>query len=143
MISNELAGMIFQGLGILALLSFGWSWLRQRRVAAWPSTVAEILSSATETDVDANSVPRIRYRYQVGNEIYESEQIYPSGVVATSGTHAEDLVRAYPPARKLRVHYCADNPADAVLINKLPLWVLLMQCVAGLVFLIFGKAFFP
>ncbi|MCP5459663.1 MAG: DUF3592 domain-containing protein [Gammaproteobacteria bacterium] len=141
MLSNETGGFIFQSLGVLAIVLFIWTLYRQTQIARWPTTLGEILESFVEKDADNNNVPRIRYQYSVRASTYESDRIYPHGIVATSGGYAERLVGRYPSGKPVRVRYNPNRPSDCALETRLPVWVPVLQLSAGVIFIIMGAYF--
>jgi hypothetical protein len=138
------AGLVLQGLGLLALAAFARTLYRGARAARWPTTTATVTESrvAQDTDLDKNTDPSerpvLRYRYTVNGAVHESDRLYPHGTVVMSGARARQLVERHPPGSELRVRYDPARPGDAALDEPVPRTVLVLQLAAAIGFLVAG-----
>jgi len=118
----------------------------------WPKTTGAILTASVEERWKRNvgSVvfyPRIRYRYEVKGQLYESTALKLSEVWRTSHSEAAAIVARYPLTAPVRVAYHPHRPAVAVLEPGVPDGTVL-DLLAGLYLLggaaiIFSLFFLP
>lgn len=142
MMSAATAGLIFQGLGILALLWFLFTLVRLWGVRAWPRVSGTILASHVERDADRNAFPVVRYRYSVHGVDHEGDRILAHGVLATtSGASAQRTVDRYRTGRTVAVYVNPSDPSDAILERRVPVVAVLMQLAAAVAFWTMGAAF--
>lgn len=102
---------------------FGLMRQRSRRnsSANWMKTTGDILVSKVElpqthtSDDQPDARAVVRYRYGVGTETYESENVSFGGQVPILRAHADALVAKYPIGAMVDVTYDPRNPKDAVL----------------------------
>ena len=107
-VALALAGLLAVGLGF---------WLRHMNAqsAAWPAVSGHVVASRVGTDHDGDEAAHIKYRYQVGGQEHESDQVSYKVGSAKSRTLAADLVARYPVGKSVDVYYDPADPARAVL----------------------------
>ncbi len=91
-----------------------WSGGEGRRGRAWPIAREQITAPGLEEhegsgDTPARSVPRVRYRYTVDDQVYHGTRIAFDAVASVDPTVARQLIERYPEGAAVTVH---DNPRD-------------------------------
>ncbi|HEY2137953.1 MAG TPA: DUF3592 domain-containing protein [Xanthobacteraceae bacterium] len=95
-----------------------------RRLSAsrnWPVVPGEVVASEVDvppvhdSDDTADCSPRIRYRYRVGDQDFESDCVKPGGTAMAQRQFAEELVARYPVGARVDVTIDPRAPKDAVL----------------------------
>lgn len=109
--------LLMIGLGIT--LGYGpYLVMRARRCDSWPSVEGTVLASDSEraSGRKGRHLLRIRYEYQVADQLYENNSIWPDG--PRSVDHAASFMALYPPGSKHPVYYDPASPDDAVLLRE-------------------------
>lgn len=111
--------------GLITLVAF----LMLRRAAKtaerWPTAMARVLESSTETfetfhDGRSRSyvAPRVEYEYQLAGRSYRSRQITLNTTVSGSAAMARRIAARYPAGRMVKIRYNPENPAEACLETR-------------------------
>lgn len=112
------------GLGILSiLLLFGivvslldvW---RADRTTAWPTTNGTVVESRSQGCGRGGTGyrPDVRYKYQVGGNVYENWRIVFGSASCGSREAAKAITDRFPVAAIVKVSFEPQDPAEAVLI---------------------------
>ena len=93
--------------------------IKAREAKSWPITDGLILRSelvekqlGLENQFDA----KIRYRYEVGKEVFESENVRPRGTSSEYKSEVLPLVTRFPNGSKAMVYYNPRNPNESYLL---------------------------
>ena len=119
MIFNILAGIAF---ALAALCLWGGFWLAKsrdahiRRARSWPTVMAEVLSSELKERGEVDS-PLIRYRYTVGDQTLESDNVQ-FGAWAGAQAEGQALVDRTPAGSVIPVHVNPEDPHDVVMLTS-------------------------
>lgn len=116
--------LIAAGLGVGAF--GGLELMKYLESDTWEETRAEIIESRVEqttgSEGDNQYKPVVKYRYGVGEEVYESDKRYFGQFVVFSSNDqdgAQEVVEKYRLGNRPTVYYDPDNPKDAVLEKRL------------------------
>lgn len=131
-------GAAFVILNVIILRSIIITRHEVKQVAGWPSTQGMVMSSTVETflfdDSGDEDHPAVKYSYQVGGQVFQSDRIAPGSRLR--GWGAGRVVKRYPQGAPVVVFYNPQDPAHAVLEKKAParnwLWwfiLLVFDCV--------------
>ncbi len=107
-------------LGLAAALVALGLYLQERmdRLAGWPRTAAEIVSSQLAHGQASRSKtwhPDIRYRYQVAGRVYTGRRVGLMEIGTGVRSWVEPVVRRHPPGSRAWVHYDPADPSRSVL----------------------------
>jgi hypothetical protein len=111
--------------GIGAFIAYGAIRMRVKAMQArnLPKVTGTIVTSELETRTERNGGKPIRmygatvrYSYEVGGQIFESDQVQLGGTRDTSlSGEFQRLVARYPKGKRVPVHYDPRDPATAVI----------------------------
>jgi hypothetical protein len=87
----------------------------------WPSVEGRVVDSGWDSNSSRGQTSsysaRVRYRYRVGDRVYEGHRIWPTaGVSFDTESAARNFVRPWAAGAPVRVYYDPANPADAALV---------------------------
>ena len=105
-------GLAIAGMSLFAMY-------QARQSLAWPVTNAQIIESGiSKAKVGKASYrPKIKYRYELNSQVYESEQIYFAGVNwASDYEYANGISKRFPPGQITAIRYQPGKPQQSVLI---------------------------
>ena len=112
--------LLLGGTGIFLIIRWQRSKLKVQESTSWETVVGEISKAEllTRAGIDERNryVPSIHYRYQVGDQSFEGDQIAIGGDYQFKFlSQAEDKLRHYLSGSEVTVFYNPENPAEAVL----------------------------
>ena len=113
----------FVVVGLMMLIWGVGNYLDARSSESWPSVDGVIVSSETivKRDESGKNEPYYRavvsYSYSVDGYEYNNDNISFGTASGLNKTSAEQVVRSYPPGRRVKVYYNPDNPNTAVLVK--------------------------
>ncbi|MBN2790385.1 MAG: DUF3592 domain-containing protein [Candidatus Delongbacteria bacterium] len=115
----------------------------------WPSTTGKIIlseirhksSRSGKGNRTSSYHADIKYTYTIGTMLLTGDRVSYGDYGSSDRGHASSIVRRYPVAKKVRVYYMKDQPAEAVLEPGITgsTWI---QPVIGLVFAVVGVIMF-
>ncbi len=112
----------------LVLMGFG---IRQadeqrRRMTSYVATQGRVVEPKPEVRVHTSTsgkqrsttyTPVVRYRYEVGGDVYRSERVFAMSS-STSRGKADALIAQYPVGRTVTVYYDPTDPGQAFLVRR-------------------------
>ena len=144
-------GLIFLGLWFCVLSVFALvGWARHSKFGRasenWNSVKGEILESSVQLDDDGDPFPEIRFRYFVGKQEYQNDQITFEPIKMREPVPTE-FVDKYCAGKQVRVFVDPTVPSRSILepgfsrkSNKFLLTFIVVFFAIGVVMLYFGLA---
>lgn len=131
-------GVVFLTVGAVAAGVTAWMHSRAKAAQHWPVVEGEVLSSRVTSRRGSKGGTtygaEIRYRYRVNDQTHEGTRVVFGDYSSSDGSHAEELVAAYPVGARPDVHVDPDDPTEAVLDPHVSWFVYLMGGLFGGVF---------
>jgi len=137
-LASPRAMKILLPVGLAVACYSGWRWSEESRLieaaVAVPAQVTAVQvddwSSGTGTSRERHYKPIVRYRYEVGGQLYESERVTPLGD-SGSKQWAQGLVARFPVGSRVTAHVDPAEPANAFLVEQAS-WKARVGLVVGL-----------
>ncbi len=128
-------GLIFVAIGVFVVKN-------SQSVKKWPATKGVVIESKVVSHFDSESnhsmyAPAITYTYEVGGKQYQNSDYAFVNISYSDPSKAEEIVKKFPPGKKVIVYYNPENPYKAVLTKNSSLMIYI-PAVLGIVFAIVG-----
>ena len=110
---------IFFSIGLVIASMSLFAMYQARQSLTWPVINAQIIESGISKarTGKASYRPKIKYRYEFNEQVFESERIYFAGIHwASDYEYANEISKRFPPGQITAIRYQADNPKESVLI---------------------------
>jgi len=123
-LASPRAMKILLPVGLAVACYSGWRWSEESRLIETAIAVpAEVMAarvddwtSGSGTSRERHYKPVVRYRYEVGSQLYESERVTPLGD-SGSKQWARQLVARFPVGSRVTAHVDPGEPANAFLVE--------------------------
>jgi hypothetical protein len=149
---NNIVALILGIIGLIWLIHGLWRNWKINKIRSWPQTNAVVINSVAEpansnagntyvdprhivptTDNKALYIPRVVYRYRIGNKDYQSNRVVYSGAKSYGSLDIQTLLGQVYPGAMIPIYYNPRNHTEAYIYNGTTSWT---HVVIGLVLLL-------
>ena len=135
-------GLLFFVIGVIFITVGFFVVKHSQSVKKWPACKGVVIESKVVSHFDSESnqsmyAPAITYTYEVGGKRYQNSDYAFMTVSYSDPSKAEEIVKRFPPGKKVIVYYNPENPYKAVLTRNTSLMIYI-PAVLGIVFAVIG-----
>lgn len=139
-------------IGLVWLIHNIWKNIKINNISSWPTTPALVLSSMAQpandaagydyvkpadivvrSDIDAEYIPHVTYRYRVGNREYSSQNLVYDGPEIYNSFDTKRLFGPISAGQTIPVYYNPDDHEESYIYNGKTTWV---GIVVGIILLL-------
>lgn len=115
--------------GVYILFISLYYFIVQFRTSFWTQTACKILKKEVEVRGNESFFPRVYYIYTVNGQKYISDKVNYDPLGNSKIWKAEDKMKIYEEGRSYDCYYNFRKPEQAVLINKLSYYPIILFCI--------------
>ena len=138
---NNIVALILGIIGLIWLIHGLWRNWKINKISTWPKTNAVVLNAVAEpannnagnvyidpstiiatTNDNAQYIPRVVYRYRVGNRDYQSTNVVYSGAKSYNALDIKTLLGQVYPGATIPIYYNPNNHAESYIYNGNKSW---------------------
>jgi len=104
---------------VILVIAGLFDYRKTRRLRRLPTVPGTVIKSEISRVDDGYFEPEIRYRFEIGGRIYESDKFFHGQNAVSYGSEtAQKKIAPYPVGENVQIHYNPENPEESVVEIK-------------------------